>query len=1349
MFLPEPEGTFALVNETKSLQEAAALGAIVITGDPGIGKSTVLAELAESTPREITVSYELGSFSTDGALQRAIAESETVEKWRNGTQPLALYLDGLDESTLRPSVIAEILRTELLRGPIEQLKFRVACRSANLSAKFESALLSIFPRLEVLEVAPLRRVDVATACAAEELDFERFLTDAREAGAEIFLAHPVMLRFLFDTYRRDGTLGRSPREILATGCEELAKESQPEAHHETLSVPEKILLAGRIAAVLYIAGRQSIYLGTTDRAPRDRQFITLDDCVGFDLLETFEFQVRLQDLRSTVATKLFTSHGPDLMGFAHATVGEFLAGRYLAQRGLSPNQLRTLLRSAGSRRTAPALRAVSAWVAAFSSRWFTVLASDDPTVLAHADMSGHDISSREYAVDRVFEQFGSEPDSLRTFFGIRFQNLAHDRLSSQLETRVKEGPAKLRELAIMMSVSCKLAELGPTLLAVALNEEEPLDLRVAATAALSSLEFAGNAELKPLIEDVLADDKDELRGYALTAVWPNHISVHEVLAKLSPPKRSNFFGGYMSFLMRGFQAGLSPRDLPPALKWAADKTESEGAREPLMRVAESILSKAWDHLDDQAVLEPFAQAALARLRNHEPLIDSITDRRFPASIASEDGKRRKLLEAMLPSLAGRPDTWAVTYGSSALFLRKDIPYWIGRLPTLPDDYQRTLATLIAQAYDRSSADDVDLLLKALPTSVTLRTVLDPHFAPIRLDSDVAARARNQYEEMLEFQKRRDERREGQLKTREFVERELVNLSAGDLDAWWRLNHSLRYNEAGYEDTHEYEADLRSFAGWDLLTSEEKSHVALISERVVREFAFESKPWEDAVKDRRHLCLYRAAVLALAERGLTANSISAERWGLMADLIVRFPSDRTSDLAKQLARFAKNRAPERVRESMKEALVAGLERGSLSFLWRLDGLWSEEEVKEALELLAEASPQPFGVVLRRLVANGSSLAHQFCVEQLHAQERRGGSGQERALIAAQILFEEAPDAGWNHIWPAFSTDEAFAKDFVELVSRHAWLEKPHVVLSEASLSQLVEWLLLNFPPDTDPNIEGAHVISTREDITHLRSSLLVTLRDRGTEQSVSELRRLAGRFPAMDWLQRVEREAEEQRLSREWRPPKPREILQICQRSDLRLVRSRSEMGDLIEELLDEYQAYLRGIPTGVDDLWNQVGTTTPEYSPKDEAAATNHLKRYLDLTLRQRGIVANREVVIRARERTDLLIDATTRTTEPGFVILSWVIEVKCCWNAQTATGIATQLVARYLNNSASRDGTFLVFCYHGGPWSAGDRRKDAFHRPGTRDLPDLADQAKAASVGGLTVVAKVLDVSLSHLNTR
>jgi len=138
--------------------------------------------------------------------------------------------------------------------------------------------------------------------------------------------------------------------------------------------------------------------------------------------------------------------------------------------------------------------------------------------------------------------------------------------------------------------------------------------------------------------------------------------------------------------------------------------------------------------------------------------------------------------------------------------------------------------------------------------------------------------------------------------------------------------------------------------------------------------------------------------------------------------------------------------------------------------------------------------------------------------------------------------------------------------------------------------------------------------------------------------------------------------------------------------------------------------------------------------------------RHLQEELRDRGIITNREVVIRKSERTDIHINAVIRNERREvYNSVTVIVEVKGCWNRELKMAMRTQLVERYLKDNHCQHGLYLIGWFKCDEWwGEGDDRK--------RDVPDMSidearkffdAQAAELSQQKVNVQALVLDVTI------
>src|SRR6185437_12606547 len=121
---------------------------------------------------------------------------------------------------------------------------------------------------------------------------------------------------------------------------------------------------------------------------------------------------------------------------------------------------------------------------------------------------------------------------------------------------------------------------------IALNEEEPHEVRAIAVFALGRIgDDAVKASLTQLVTDVSVNDPDdELKGGALIATWPNHLTAAELFPALLPRKKS-ISGLYERFLWSDFASAIQAKDMCIALDWAVFHVNGSPAEVNPLRTA--------------------------------------------------------------------------------------------------------------------------------------------------------------------------------------------------------------------------------------------------------------------------------------------------------------------------------------------------------------------------------------------------------------------------------------------------------------------------------------------------------------------------------------------------------------------------------------------------------------------------------------------------------------------------------------------------------------------------------------------------------------------------------------------
>ncbi|MFL5243400.1 MAG: hypothetical protein ACJ8FY_14940 [Gemmataceae bacterium] len=274
------------------------------------------------------------------------------------------------------------------------------------------------------------------------------------------------------------------------------------------------------------------------------------------------------------------------------------------------------------------------------------------------------------------------------------------------------------------------------------------------------------------------------------------------------------------------------------------------------------------------------------------------------------------------------------------------------------------------------------------------------------------------------------------------------------------------------------------------------------------------------------------------------------------------------------------------------------------------------------------------------------------------------------------------------------------------------------------------------------------MGSRDQAFGYRNGILQVLQSRGTEKACEAILRLMAERPDLTYLKWSLQAARESTRVRSWKPIEPEQILQMARDSTKRLVRNGEDLLAIIIESLENLEKKLRGETPLVSNLWNDPSNGVRE--PRSEEHLSDNVKQHLQDELRSKGVVLNREVVIRRSqgnkpgERTDIHVDAIVPGSAPGQSdIVTVVIEVKGCWNKDLWTAMKTQLADRYLHESHAQHGLYLVGWFNCPQWDPSNSSKKAPKVTLREAIDLLEEQANKLSHGTLQVKALVLNTSL------
>lgn len=258
------------------------------------------------------------------------------------------------------------------------------------------------------------------------------------------------------------------------------------------------------------------------------------------------------------------------------------------------------------------------------------------------------------------------------------------------------------------------------------------------------------------------------------------------------------------------------------------------------------------------------------------------------------------------------------------------------------------------------------------------------------------------------------------------------------------------------------------------------------------------------------------------------------------------------------------------------------------------------------------------------------------------------------------------------------------------------------LLEEELASLALWLTRAFdllPTDVDDwsnNPRGPYA--------GLRTAIATELAGRGTTTAWRLLEELSEQLNRPYWV-RIRLDQVRENLRRNaWEPASPEALIEMSQQADKRLIKSATDLQELVLDSLRRFQADLHNELAVANTLWipRKQGNKQVGHEVRDENFLSDVLRFYLDRDLRRLEVLIKREVEIRKSigvgtgQRTDLYIDAFLRDkTGDKTEVVTVVIEVKLAKNKETETALEEQLLP-YLADQPYKHGIYLIGWHYG-----------------------------------------------------
>lgn len=1058
-----------------SLRAASEAPALVVLGEPGIGKSTALRAIAEHVRTrgaevvwldgadlaEETFADELGAHVGGRLATGAVAGAA-----RDG---LTVVIDALDESAIVRR-FPRRLREALARRDLASLRLVLGCRTADVPVDLADTLEQSFGMGMVFaDLAPLRRSDAVLLASSLDAPGEELISAAVRIGAGSLASIPLTLGLLVQEFLENGILGLSARELFERGVTTLLDTSRSGfSTRDSSTVDQRRAVAERVAAAMLLSGKRTVFVGRElDVGKQDLRAGEVSD--GFERTASGQFAVTPSVVNATLATALFGGRGTDRFAFVHASQAAFLAAWYLRRHEprVPRRQLEGLLLVAapdGSKTVPVPLRELAAWLACLDPTAGAWLAETDPE-----SMVGHesylDSDELRAAVVRAL-LLRAEEFELGERSWSKGIDLSHPGLAAQVLVVLNEFDAQPAEwkdfarcrVALRLARHASSPELTERLIRIA--ESTGWNAHLGSLAVEAALAHGANSIpklnrlLRELADPVFArrrDPDDELRGYLLDGLWPEHIGIAEVLSALKP-RQSQLFGMYWAFLRR-FPEQLDDAHLAAALQWAVEGASRDAAtavesvdEEPLpddrpigaidAMLAEGLVERA---LASARALEFIAYAAALAW----PRLDRYDQPTLPSSLDEVQAgrpttpQRRAFAEALLRHKAGlsahpRIDIWRMVRewrtprlplsdnelaGRSSLLDPADFAWAVERAKEL-EEMQPPLAGAMAELagllFSPYNVEAVELASRQRGTIVWEH--LARWFDAVELHSELANRLREQHSWTTENEQPHAEIGEAAGAFREDLLQQYARVVDGDWTQFWRLAGSLQFDPDTARGRRQLGDRLLSFPAVSVLPADAPAQLVAPARAFLLHEHDHADEWLGTDKyDRRAWAGYLA--LALLDEANQLESVPIERMKAWTGAILWMWSvpSQTADPARKsrLLGRAIGADPPRMAELLpryvrgelrRGASVSELEAFDLAAVQAIQAAWTEIIV----ELYAALLPLDAAV---SSVADPSHPLTGFSSDEERSRGRSAWQQLFRGLALADPPAAEVLATSW--------------------------------------------------------------------------------------------------------------------------------------------------------------------------------------------------------------------------------------------------------------------------------------------------------------------------------------------------
>jgi hypothetical protein len=621
-------------------------GLIAVTGESGSGKSGAIWQetVAAAQIGTQVLGYDLALWNSEGLLERLLLEDAELASFIRSSGSRCLFFDSLDESNAAKDVLPLTLPKLLEKVEWTGLRMVIGSQPCiELDRLVEGARSSTSVR--VRHILPLTREQIRSAGDEANIDGQAFIAALDGKGASALATRPLTLSLLIEEFKQNGRLVASQAQLHERHIGVLCADTRGRATANTLTSKQRLAVARRIAAFSRLGNHSTI--STADGPPVPESALAVESCVGgSEVSEGYPVEVTVATVDETLHTGLFYWIDASSVVWSNPGFRDYLAASWLSEHEFHAAQAVSLVTAGEPRRLVPELYGVASWLAALIPGALEELLVLEPEVVLFGSAldpthtSAPAIVSALLAPGVAKRLIDQRPFGLTVFDRLRHPDLANQ-LRSFLEPSVDDN---VTVLALLIARGCKVEGLDEPLIALALDDSRPRQVRGSAIAAVRDT-VTGDERCK--LKSLLVPDQDpDVKGLLLQALWPGCIMAEELFAALPEPRGTRGITSLDLFVSRDLVDGLTADDLPAALRWCTKVDAPQYPGVIFEDAITGIVERAGAHLDQSPV-----RTALFEFLTHRWTIFSsrALPQTIPEGLGADQEARRELIALALGS----------------------------------------------------------------------------------------------------------------------------------------------------------------------------------------------------------------------------------------------------------------------------------------------------------------------------------------------------------------------------------------------------------------------------------------------------------------------------------------------------------------------------------------------------------------------------------------------------------------------------------------------------------------------------------------------------------------------------